>query len=128
MCPYAYAHAQGVSDNPVLSTHSKTTTTRDSDSATPSPANHYPKRVPYQLPTSADSKTPTLPPNARKKGKDSSRDTKEVHRSSIVVEETLPMFGTPHPPSSHVPKLPAIPTPFVPRPRAVRFPLFVPLH
>lgn len=99
---------KGVSEQPVLSKLSTTTTSRDFDS----PAHHYPKRVPYQIPS--DMKKP--PP--RGKGKDSSRDVKQVHRSSIVVEETRPSYGTPLPPTTGVPKLPAIPAPFVPRARA----------
>jgi hypothetical protein len=80
-----------------------------------SPAHHYPKRVPYQLPSEAKP-----PPRKTGKGKDSSRDVKEVHRSSIVVEEANQPYGAPFPPPSpsSLPKLPAIPRPFVPKPRA----------
>lgn len=103
---------QGVSDDPVLSRLSTTTTSRDFIS----PPDHFPKRVPYRLPS------PSSQPK-RTRGRDSSRDTKPVpHRSSIMVEEGNKPYGTPLPPSSlpttGVPKLPAIPRPFVPRPRS----------
>jgi hypothetical protein len=103
------SYSQGVSDDPVLAKVATTVPTRDFDS----PANHFPKRVPYQLPAQAKH-----PPQQKKKGRDSSRDVKEVHRSSIVVEESRPSYGKPFPPSSTVPRLPSIPRPFVPKPRA----------
>ena len=84
----------------------RTTTSRDFTS----PPNHFPKRIPYQVP----SEMKGMP---KKKAKDSSKDVKEVHRSSIVVEEQNQPYGEPLPLNSGVPKLPAIPKPFVPKSR-----------
>jgi hypothetical protein len=110
---------QGVSDEPVLSKLSATTTSRDFVS----PPNHFPKRVPYQLPAASSPSPSSAAPPKRGKGRDSSKDTKPVpHRSSIVVEAANQPYGSPLPPSSSsssgVPRLPAIPRPFVPRGRA----------
>lgn len=103
----APSRPKGVSEEPVLASVAKTTASRDFVS----PPNHYPKRIPYQVPTE-------MKPSQKKKAKDSSRDAKEVHRSSIVVEEQNQAYGTPFSTQSGVPKLPAIPKPFVPKPRS----------
>lgn len=97
---------KGVSQDPVMARVAKTTTSRDFTS----PPNHFPKRIPYQVPS--EMKVPS-----KKKPKDSSKDMKEVHRSSIVVEEQNQPYGKPLPLNSGVPKLPAIPKAFVPTSR-----------
>lgn len=95
---------KGVSDDPVVAKLSSATTSRDFSS----PPHHYPQRMPYQVPSDFKS--------SKKKSRDSRYDTKEVHRSSILVDKANQEYGNPLPLGSSVPKLPTIPRPFVPPP------------